>query len=670
MFNKILIANRGEIACRIARTARRMGIRVVAVYSDADRHARHVDMAHESVRIGKAPSRDSYLKIDAIIDAALRTGAKAIHPGYGFLSENAEFAERCAANGLIFIGPGAEAIRLMGSKSVAREIMRNAGVPVVPGYDGSDQSIETLQRAADAIGYPVLIKASAGGGGKGMRIVRKAADLADQIGSSKRESQSAFGDDRLLLERFLEKPRHIEIQIFADNKQNVVHLYDRDCSIQRRYQKIIEEAPSANLDRVLRDRMTEAAIQAARAIDYVGAGTVEFIVEEDNFYFMEMNTRLQVEHPTTEMITREDLVEWQLRVAAGEDLPVQQNHLSCHGHAIEARIYAEDPVREFLPMTGKLNYVNFAEGDLDVRIDTGVRRGDEISIHYDPLIAKIVVWDEDRDQAVARLTRALASTQLTGLTTNLPFLNHVVREPAFLNGPVHTNFVESNMERLIGSAAALSDRTLAMFALAELVRRAETARVIAAEGSDPWSPWALTGNWRLNMEYITRLRFGRPDDMVEINAFDDNHGIRLVFSDSVIVASDLRADDRRVSAELDGHRVAATVIHDELAWTIFFDNNQYRLEHYRPARYGGNDGTSVSNGKLVAPMPGTITHISTQRGNNVNAGDVVIVMEAMKMEHSISSPFDGVVEQVNVSVGDIVTDGAELARVVQSDRRD
>jgi len=404
------------------------------------------------------------------------------------------------------------------------------------------------------------------------------------------------------------------------------------------------------------------------AIDYVGAGTVEFIVEEDNFYFMEMNTRLQVEHPVTEMITREDLVEWQLRVASGESLPVKQDHLSSHGHAIEARIYAEDPARDFLPVTGKLNYVNFAEGDLDVRIDTGVRRGDEISIHYDPLIAKIIVWDEDRDQAVARLTRALASTQLTGLTTNLPFLNHVVREPAFLSGPVHTNFVEANLQRLIGSATALSDRTLAVFALAELVRRAETARNIAAEGSDPWSPWALTGNWRLNMEYVTRLRFGRPDDMVEINAYDDTHGIRLVLPESEIVASDLRADDRRISAELDGHRVAATVIHDELAWTIFFDNHQYRLEHYRPARYRSVDSASGGSGKLTAPMPGTVTHISAKRGATVSAGDILIVMEAMKMEHSITTPFDGVLERLNVSVGDIVSDGVELGQVVAADK--
>lgn len=667
MFNKILIANRGEIACRIARTARRMGIQVVAVYSDADADARHTDLAQESVRIGKPASRDSYLNIDAIIDAANRTGAQAIHPGYGFLSENAEFAERCAANKITFIGPGAEAIRLMGSKSTSREIMRNAGVPVVPGYDASDQSFEVLEREAKQIGFPVLIKASAGGGGKGMRIVRKSSELKEQIEGARREAKSSFADDRLLLERYLQRPRHIEIQIFADNNQNVVHLYDRDCSIQRRYQKIIEEAPAADLDRTLRGKMTAAAIQAARAIDYVGAGTVEFIVEGDNFYFMEMNTRLQVEHPVTEMITREDLVEWQLRVAAGEPLPVKQHHLSLHGHAIEARIYAEDPSRDFLPVTGQLNYVNFAEGDLDVRIDTGVRRGDEIGIHYDPLIAKIIVWDEDREQAVARLTRALSTTKLTGITTNLAFLNQVIREPKFLQGPVHTNFIESNLDRLVGNTTTLSNRTLAMFALAELVRRAEQARKRAAESADQWSPWALTGNWRLNMEYVTRLRFGRPDDMVEINAYDDNHGIRLVLPDGELLASDLRADDQRVSAELDGHRVAATVIHDEQAWTIFLENRQYRLEHYRPATATGTDGVP-SDGKLVAPMPGTITFTTPKRGADVKSGDVIVVLEAMKMEHSIVAPFDGVLKDLRVAVGDIVRDGAQLATVVKADK--
>ncbi len=544
--------------------------------------------------------------------------------------------------------------------------MRNAGVPVVPGYDGTDQRIEVLQREADSLGYPVLIKASAGGGGKGMRIVRKASELSEQVESARRESKSAFGDDRLLLERFLQNPRHIEVQIFADNLQNVVHLYDRDCSIQRRYQKIIEEAPAPDLDRKLRDDMTKAAIQAARAIDYVGAGTVEFIVEGDYFYFMEMNTRLQVEHPVTEMITREDLVEWQLRVAANEPLPVKQQHLSLHGHALEARIYAEDPARDFLPVTGQLNYVNFAEGDLDVRIDTGVRRGDEIGIHYDPLIAKIIVWDEDREQALARLTRALATTQLTGLTTNLSFLNQLVRETEFLRGPVSTNFVESNLDRLIGSTTALSNRTLAMFALAELVRRAEQARTRASNTTDPWSPWALTGNWRLNMDYITRLRFGRSTDMVEINAYDDTHGIRLVLPEGEVVASDLRADDQRVSAELDGHRVTATVIHDELAWTIFLDNSQYRLEHYRPQNASLLD-SALDDGKLLAPMPGTITFTTPKRGEKVSEGDVIIVLEAMKMEHSITAPFDGVVENMTVAVGDVVNDGVELATVTKQD---
>ena len=449
-FEKILVANRGEIACRVFRTCKRLGLRTVAVYSEADQNAMHVRLADEAHLIGGPAARDSYLRSDRIIEVAKRAGAQAIHPGYGFLSENAEFAEACSQAGIVFIGPPSEAIRVMGSKSAAKNLMQNAGVPLVPGYHGDDQALARLSEASKEIGYPVMIKATAGGGGKGMRIVRTPEDFAEALESCRRESKAAFSDDRVLVERYLEHPRHIEIQIFADQHGNLIHLFERDCSVQRRHQKVLEEAPAPGLSPAQRDAMGRAALDAARAVGYVGAGTVEFILAADGtFYFMEMNTRLQVEHPVTEMITGQDLVEWQLRIAAKESLPLNQTELSIRGHALEARIYAEDPERGFTPSIGHLRHVSYPESSDQVRIDTGVEQGDEISQHYDPMIAKLVVWGETRDSALGRMRRALSETRIVGVSSNVPFLSRVVTHDGFRRGEYDTGLIEDHEDQLL-----------------------------------------------------------------------------------------------------------------------------------------------------------------------------------------------------------------------------
>ena len=508
MFDKILIANRGEIACRIARTARRMGVRTVAVYSDADANALHVASCDEAYRLGPAPPRASYLDGEAIIAVALACGAQAIHPGYGFLSENEAFATALAAAGLAFVGPPPAAIRAMGSKSEAKTIMANAGVPVVPGYHGAGQQDAALLAHAEAIGYPVLIKASAGGGGKGMRVVEQRDAFAAALSAARREAQASFGDDRVLLEKYLTEPRHIEIQVFADSHGGCVHLFERDCSVQRRHQKVLEEAPAPGMTPERRSRMGAAAVAAAKAIGYVGAGTVEFIVPAeasaakvgDSFYFMEMNTRLQVEHPVTEMITGQDLVEWQLRVAAGERLPLKQEKIPLTGHAIEARIYAEDPDRDFLPSIGRIVHLRVPPQSDDVRVDTGVRSGDEISRHYDPMIAKLIVHAENRSVALRRLAEALARYQVAGVTTNISFLQRVISHGAFATGKVDTGLIARHRARLLPPPSAPTERVLAVAALAELTRLREDSASRAAVSADRWSPWHAIEPWWLNTD--------------------------------------------------------------------------------------------------------------------------------------------------------------------------
>jgi 3-methylcrotonyl-CoA carboxylase alpha subunit len=663
MFSKILIANRGEIACRVIRTARRLGIRTVAVYSDADAGALHVELADEAWHIGPAPVRESYLRTEAILDAARRSGAEAIHPGYGFLSENAGFAEACAQAGIVFIGPPASAIRAMGGKSEAKALMEQAGVPLVPGYHGADQSPELLYDAALRIGFPVLIKASAGGGGKGMRVVNSAAEFDDQLAGAKREAANAFGDDRVLIERYVTRPRHVEIQVFADSHGNCVYLFERDCSIQRRHQKVVEEAPAPNLDPQTRRRMGAAAVAAAQAIGYVGAGTVEFLLDEDgSFYFMEMNTRLQVEHPVTEFITGQDLVDWQLRVAAGGVLPLSQDALSIHGHAIEVRLYAEDPQRGFLPQTGRLDHLVFPEAGPFVRIDTGVRAGDAISIHYDPMIAKLIVWGEDRPAAVRRLRAALSDTQVVGLGANTEFLHAIASHPAFGRADLDTRFIDRHQADLLPGPAAADDEVLALAALGVLLDRSAKARITAAGSGDPFSPWAHSDGWRLNDDAHDTLTFrdGGTDRATDqaVHLIYRRNGYRFDLPGGAMAVCGHLAEDGTLSADLGGRRLSATLVRRGNEITLFHQGGSHRLTLIEPL--AGADEAEAPGGRLVAPMPGRIIAVLVEPGAAVTKGQPLIVMEAMKMEHTIKAPVDGTVATVRYAVGDQVEDGAEL----------
>ena len=661
MFSKILVANRGEIACRVIRTARRLGVRTVAVYSDADARALHVAMADEAYRIGPPPARESYLRIDAVLQAARRSGAQAIHPGYGFLSENAAFAEACAEAGIVFIGPPAGAIRAMGDKSEAKALMAAAGVPVVPGYHGADQDAALLRREAGRIGWPVLIKAAAGGGGKGMRVVAGADEFEAQLASAKREAAAAFGDDRILLERYLARPRHVEIQVFADAQGDCVHLFERDCSIQRRHQKVIEEAPAPDLPPEVRRRMGEAAVAAARAVGYVGAGTVEFLYEpaDASFYFMEMNTRLQVEHPVTEMVTGQDLVEWQLRVAAGERLPLRQEELASQGHAIEARLYAEDPDRDFLPQTGSLDYLSFPAPGPHVRIDAGVRAGDEISIHYDPLIAKLIVWDNDRAAAVRRLRSALEETRVVGLTTNLPFLSAIAAHPAFVAAELDTGFIERHLADLLPAPAPAPEQVLALAALGVLLERAARARAETAASADPFSPWGRTDGWRLNDEAHDFLSFrdAGGERTVELVYRPDGYLLTLPGSRPLMARGEFGADGT-LDADLDGVRLSAVWVRRGNEITVFHGGVGHRLRLVD--LLADASAKDAPGGRLIAPMPGKVIAVLTEAGARVPRGHPLIVLEAMKMEHTLKAPEDGTVKRVRYAVGDLIEEGVEL----------
>ena len=661
MFLKLLIANRGEIACRVIRTARRLGIRTVAVYSDADARAMHVALADEACRIGGADAADSYLHIARILEAARQTGADAVHPGYGFLSENAEFAEACAACGVVFVGPPASAIRAMGSKSVAKAIMLAAGVPVVPGYHGTEQSMSILGHAADEVGYPVLIKAVAGGGGRGMRIVQSSADLAEAVVAARRESQSAFGADAVLLEKYLSRPRHVEVQVFADGHGNVIHLFERDCSVQRRHQKIIEEAPAPGVDKKLRARLGGAAVDAARAIDYRGAGTVEFLLAEDeSFYFMEMNTRLQVEHPVTEMIVGLDLVEWQLRVAAGERLPLEQTEISANGHAFEARVYAEDPSREFLPTAGVLRHLRFPAEGAHVRVDTGVRQGDAVGIHYDPLIAKLVVWDGTRDAALSRLRTALAEVQVVGLASNVALLGAVASHPAFASGDVDTGFIERHRNDLFPEKGSVPPRFLALACLDVLLRRDGEAGAAAQQSLDPYSPWHSTSGWRLNDDNVHTLAFRDGDRRSEVVVHYRRGGLILQLpndSERLTVSGEFAANGDLV-ANLGGIRMKATVVRHGNEMTIMLAGASHRLAFEDPA--AREDVQDLKVGLLTAPMPAKVVAVAVRAGDVVTRGATLLVLEAMKMEHVITAPADGIVAAVHYEVGEQVAEGAEL----------
>jgi 3-methylcrotonyl-CoA carboxylase alpha subunit len=641
VFAKILIANRGEIACRVARTARRLGVRGVAVYTHADRDALHVRSADEALCI------ESYLDIEAVLAAARTARAEAIHPGYGFLSENEDFAAACRKAGVVFIGPSPEAIAAMGDKAAAKRLMEKAGVPLVPGYHGEAQDLKTLEKEAARIGFPVLIKPSAGGGGKGMRVVSGKSSLAAELEASKREAKAAFGDDRVLIEKYLERPRHIEMQVFGDTHGNVVHLYERDCSVQRRHQKILEEAPAP--DFMKRREMGEAAVAAAKAIGYAGAGTVEFIAEQDGrFYFMEMNTRLQVEHPVTEMITGLDLVEWQLRVAAGERLPAVPPP---KGHAIEARIYAEDPERDFLPATGRIAHLAFP----DVRIDTGVAAGDPISPLYDPMVAKLIVHGTDRNDALARLRQALAEVEIAGVTTNVSFLRRLAASRAFCAAELDTGLIERNQQELF-QKTPVTPQLLAAAAFAELAEEERAARERAAASGDPYSPWHQVDGWRLNEDSHHDFVFLDAAARHAVRLLFLESGLRLTVEGKTHALSGERLADGRLLVRLDGRAFKARAVRDGAEWHIFCDGDYRRLSLVQ--ELAAPEDTRI--GSLAAPMPGKVIQVMISEGTKVAKGQALLILEAMKMEHTITAPADGVVKEVHYAAGEQVLEGAEL----------
>lgn len=673
MFDKILIANRGEIACRVIRTCRRLGIRTVAVYSEADADAQHVRQADEAWPIGGPRPQDSYLRGDAIIEVARKSGAQAVHPGYGFLSENADFADAVEAAGIAFIGPKAASMRKMGSKAGAKELMQAAGVPVVPGYTGEDQSPERLQREADAIGYPLMIKAAHGGGGKGMRIVRASGEFAANLQSCQREAANAFGRDRVLLERYVEKPRHIEIQVFADTHGHAIHLNERECSAQRRYQKVLEESPSPFLTPQLRAAMGEAAVLAARSIDYVNAGTVEFIVGQDGgFYFMEINTRLQVEHPVTEMVTGLDLVEWQLRVAAGDALPLAQDAIAQDGHAIEVRLYAEDPDAGFLPGSGKLERLRLPHAGEGVRIDSGVVEGDTVTIFYDPMIAKLIVHAADRPAALARLRAALATCDIAGPKSNIEFLERLARHPAVVDGTIDTGYLDRHLDEFLAPADEDVTERLIAGATAVLLAQEQDTRRRAAASTDPTSPWAIADGWRLGHGGHRSLAFLQGDTRVELQAqgAGGTYRIDLASQSHAVEGARIEADGA-LSLRIGGHGRRFTFELDTLA-----DDRQRLVVHdgerrlrllgvpmYRHERSGGgNAGHNV-----LAPMPGRVVLVKAAEGDTVESGQELMVIEAMKMELSLKAPRAGTVAQVRAAAGDFVEADAVLVALAQDE---
>jgi 3-methylcrotonyl-CoA carboxylase alpha subunit len=702
--HKILIANRGEIACRVAASARRLGIRTVAVYSEADANARHVTACDEAVAIGPAAARESYLVGARIIEAALATGAQAIHPGYGFLSENETFARSCADAGLIFIGPPPAAIAAMGSKSAAKALMERAGVPLVPGYHGDVQSPELLAREAARIGYPVLIKASAGGGGKGMRVVECADEFLAALASCQREALNAFGNQQVLVEKYLTRPRHIEVQVFADTHGACVYLFERDCSVQRRHQKVLEEAPAPGLSAGQRRTMGEAAVAAARAVGYVGAGTVEFIAEYDanaagQFYFMEMNTRLQVEHPVTEMITGLDLVEWQLLVAAGERLPLTQDALRLHGHAIEARIYAENPEKGFLPSIGTLAHFRLpahvafevaasagvplaspATSPAAVRVDSGVRAGDSITPHYDPMIAKLIVWGADRDQALARMRAALAQTQIVGVSTNVAFLGRVVACDAFATADLDTGLIGRYHDTLLPAPVSASPAAL-MLATACVLHAEQGALTLDT------SPWANGDAWRMHLNAVRTLKFvesGLPEmafsEVVVRAASHAAPGVqwRIGSGDAamqgMLEVQAARTFDAGLDIDVQHKRAAAatvrvhgTVVAQGEQLHVFHDGLHEVVAIYDALLHATDtDDAGGHSGKLAAPMPGKVVALLVPPGAEVTRGTPLLVMEAMKMEHTISAPSDGRVESFLFAAGDQVAEGAQLMHFAAS----
>ncbi|HUV21777.1 MAG TPA: biotin carboxylase N-terminal domain-containing protein [Gammaproteobacteria bacterium] len=653
MFNKILIANRGEIAVRVARTARRLGVASVAVYSSADRGALHVEACDQAFCIGAASASESYLNGARILEVAAECGAEAIHPGYGFLSENADFARACAAAGIVFIGPPAAAIDAMGSKSEAKALMDIAGVPLIPGYHGDDQHDDILAAESRRVGYPQLIKASAGGGGKGMRLVGQESEFATALVSARRESRAAFGDDKVLIERYLARPRHVELQVFADTQGQCVHLFERDCSIQRRHQKVIEEAPAPGLDAGIRAQMGAAAVECARAIDYVGAGTVEFLLDEDgSFYFMEMNTRLQVEHPVTEMISGLDLVEWQLRVASGEPLPLQQAQIEMRGHAFEARIYAESPQRDFMPAAGQIRFLQLPELSAEVRVDTGVRSGDTIGINYDPMIAKLVVHGPDRATALARLNYALRQYQILGPSTNLDFLRRLVALPAFRAADFDTGFIPAHHGQLFAADDEQRNRALVLAAAAMLPAFDSGATLDLA------SPWDLRNHWRLNLAVVERVQLLHDDAQHEISIERAPAGWCFSCAGRSYRVDAGSIDAQRRWIDLDGEHIEYAVVRDRGALALAYAGGTYRFE--LPEFLHDAEKDAAAAGHPQAPMSGAVVAVAVAPGDRVAAGDTLMVIEAMKMEHAIIAQIAATVGEVLFALGDQVDEGETL----------
>lgn len=672
--NKILIANRGEIACRVTRTARKLGVKTVAVYSEADRNSMHVEQADEAYCIGPAPSSQSYLRQDKIIAVAKRAKCQAIHPGYGFLSENTEFAELCQKENIVFIGPPASAIRDMGIKNTSKAIMTKAGVPVIEGYHGENQTNETLLAEARKIGFPLMIKAVRGGGGKGMRIALKESDFAEALESARTESEKAFGDSAVLLEKYVVEPRHVEVQIFADKYGNAVYLFERDCSIQRRHQKVIEEAPAPGISQELRQQLGEAAVRAAKAVGYVGAGTVEFIMDRDSrsFHFMEMNTRLQVEHPVTEAITGLDLVEWQLRVASGEELPLKQEQISLNGHAFEARIYAENPRNGFLPGAGQLLYLKPPQEADNVRVETGVRENDEVSVHYDPMIAKLVVWRKDRSEALSILRSKLNEYNIAGLDTNIEFIKDLCVHPKFQSGQVHTGFIEENFEQLFPKLHT-SNEVLIQGALASILLQEMNTLIASLDTQDPFSPFAIETGIRINhvLEKTFHFNVGEDNNVVEVKYTEPNEYLMRVnrLGPWQKVTGTLKKTDGvlELFSDIDGVITKARTARLDNKLYIFTKDREWQLVIPTPKFVTVlTSRPEQTRGAALSPMPGLVDKIFVNSGDVVKKGDSLVVIVAMKMEYIIKASVDGTVDEVLCSVGENIAKNKLLVKLTEA----
>ncbi len=658
-FRTLLIANRGEIACRVIRTARAMGLRTAAVYSEADRDAMHVAMADEAVLLGPARARDSYLNIERLIEAARKTGAEAVHPGYGFLSENAEFANACLKAGLVFVGPTAAMMTAMGSKSGSKALMEKAGVPLVPGYHGGAQDEATLAKAAGKIGFPVLVKASAGGGGRGMRVVRSAAELGGAIVSAKREAKAAFGDDRMLIEKYVDNPRHIEVQVIGDSHGNLLSLFERECTLQRRHQKVVEEAPSPTLNAAQRETVCAAARKAAGAVNYVGAGTIEFVSDGKDVFFIEMNTRLQVEHPVTELITGIDLVEWQLRVAFGEQLPLKQDQVKMNGHAIEARVYAENPNKNFMPSVGRIRTWRTPKEADGLRIDAGYRAGDTVSPYYDAMLAKVIAWAPTRQAAIERLDRGLEQTDVRGIVTNIAFLSALVTHPAVVANAIDTGFIERELNSLAPAQGAPGDVELCAAVAAILV---EEGRVVGTEAHSPWQTfgWMPVGRRQRVFSLRQGQGQGQGGEQKVTLTYGNGPSILAIGEREFAFASSV-TDDGGFDLTLDGvkSRVFAVIEGHELY--LRTRNGRFELHWVDP--FGGDDEEQVGEDKIAAPLPGTVVALLAEEGAMLEKGAPILTLEVMKMEQTLRAPFAGILKAIKCKVGDIVQEGVELAEV-------